>query len=128
MLPEPVEIDLHQRVLECLDAIVDPCSVAAGAPAGLVSMGLVGDLVIDVRPDGTHVAVKLFVTEPTCMMGAIFEATAMRELANLPGVSGVTVTIDRTKLWSEEDMAASYRRRLRVFRNAQAAHREVVRS
>ena len=124
MPPDDRHAALRETVLARLEAIVDPCSVAAGARAGLVSMGLVGDVAIETRDAGAHVDVTLFVTEPTCLMGAIFEAAAQNELAALPGVGSVAVRVDRTKLWSPEAMTPDYRRRLAAFRAAQAAHRE----
>jgi len=125
--PEEADEALRAAVLARLEAIVDPCSVAAGARAGLVSMGLVGDITIERRPEGAQLDVTLFVTEPTCIMGAIFEAAAQRDLAALPGVAGVTVRTDRTRLWTREAMSEDYRNRLKQFRTAQAAHREVFR-
>lgn len=114
--------DLEAAVLARLETIVDPCSVAAGAPAGLVSMGLVGGVSAEPREGGIHLEVTLRVTEPACLMGAIFEANARRELAALPGVASVEVRVDRTHLWSPDDMAAAYRRRLDDYRVAQSVH------
>lgn len=122
MPPEQTILDLKTTVLACLETIVDPCSVAAGARAGLVSMGLVGEVTVEQRDDGAHVGVTLRVTEPTCLMGAIFEANARREIAALPGVASAEVQVDRTHLWSPDEMAPDYRRRLAEFRAAQAAH------
>lgn len=124
MPPDDIHTALREAVLACLETIVDPCSVAAGARAGLISMGLVGDISIEAREAGAHLDVTLFVTEPTCLMGAIFEAAAQNELAALPGVGSVAVRVDRTRLWSSEAMAPDYRRRLAAFRAAQAARRE----
>jgi len=118
---------LRETVLARLETIADPCSVAAGARAGLVSMGLVGEVTIEARSAGAHVDVTLFVTEPTCLMGAIFEAAAERELAALPGVGSVAVRTDRAHLWTPDAMTPDYRRRLAQFRAAQAAHRETTR-
>lgn len=127
MPPEDSEAALRAAVLACLEGIVDPCSVAAGARAGLVSMGLVGEVSIEHGASGARLDVVLHVTEPTCLMGAIFETTAARELAALPGVEHVVVRLDRTHLWSPSDMSAAYRQRLDSFRAAQFAHQEDVR-
>ncbi len=63
---------LHEEIMQTLEAIVDPCSIASGAPAGLVSMGLVGDVTIRMTEREAEVDVVLFLTEPGCMMGAFF--------------------------------------------------------
>jgi metal-sulfur cluster biosynthetic enzyme len=127
MLSETEGAVLRQRVLSELESVVDPCSVTAGAPAGLVSMGLVGPLNIEQKGEGAHVDVTLFVTEPSCMMGAVFQATAEKKLRDLPGVSSVTVGIDRTHIWTPEELTPDYRRRLSERRARQRAHMEALR-
>ena len=114
-------LDLKAEVLACLESIVDPCSVAAGARAGLVSMGLVGDITIENRAAGRHVNVTLHVTEPSCLMGAIFQANALTAITALSGVGSAAVEIDRTHLWSPQEMSPEYRRRLADFRAAQSS-------
>ena len=128
MLYEEERAALRETVLARLETIVDPCSVAAGARAGLVSMGLVGEVTIEARAAGAHVGVTLFVTEPTCLMGAIFEAAAERELGALPGVGSVAVRTDRARLWTPDAMTPDYRRRLAQFRAAQAALRKTTKA
>jgi metal-sulfur cluster biosynthetic enzyme len=112
---------LKATVLACLEAIVDPCSVAAGARAGLVSMGLVGDIVIEHRESGSHVKVMLHVTEPSCLMGAIFQANALSAITTISGVASAAVEVDRTHLWSPKEMSPEYQRRLADFRAAQSS-------
>ena len=122
MPPEHGEQALRAAISACLEAIVDPCSVAAGAPAGLVSMGLVGEVTITPRTEGTHVGVTLYVTEPGCIVGALFQVTAQRELAALPGIESADVQIDHAHLWDPTQMTPAYQGRLAEFRACQAAH------
>ncbi len=122
MPPEPDHTALRSAISSRLEAIVDPCSAAAGAPAGLVSMGLVGDLTIEERPSGAHIDLTLLVTEPGCMMAAVFQATAEREIAALPGVASVEVRVDHSHIWDRDHMTPAYRGRLASFRANQAAH------
>jgi metal-sulfur cluster biosynthetic enzyme len=107
---------LEQTIWSRLEAIIDPCSRASGAPAGLVSMGLVGAVNVENQPDGAHVHVTLYITEPGCMMGALFQLTAERDLIELPGVSHVQVEIDYSHVWGPEQMTSEYRRRLAEIR------------
>ena len=109
-----------------LEAIVDPCSAASNVPAGLVSMGLVREVDVDEQPDGAHVRVTLCITEPGCMMGAIFQATAARELAELPGVAEVDVSVDYGHVWGPEDMTPEYRQRLAEVRTQRVAHMKAL--
>ena len=126
MPPDAADAALRHAVLSALESVVDPCSAAAGAPAGLVSMGLVGALRIERKADGAHVEVTLFLTEPGCMMGAVFQATAEKKLQDMPGVASVTVGIDHAHIWTPEQMTPDYRRRLAEYRARQRAHMETL--
>ena len=126
----PTESDiaaLRSAIRARLETIVDPCSAAAGAPAGLVSMGLVGDLIIEEGQAGAHIDLTLFITEPGCVMGAVFQQAAQRELASLPGVGSVEVRVDYAHVWDREQMTPAYRRRLTDLRSSQSAHMTALR-
>lgn len=100
-------------MLAALDDIVDPCSQAAGVPVGIVEMGLVTR--VEVRPvddGGVDVAVAIGVTDPTCWMGAVFVAEALRRLHDLGGVRQVDVGVDAELDWTESHMDATARDRL----------------
>lgn len=101
-----------------LDRIVDPCSAAAGAPAGLVEMGLVRELELTPGPDGARVRLRIAVTEPGCMMGAAFAAQAEERVGALAGIGEVRVEIDHDADWLPSDLAPSYRLRLAEVRAA----------
>lgn len=109
---------LEQAVWSRLEAIIDPCSRASGMPAGLVSMGLVGGVTVEAVPGGAIVRVKLYITEPGCMMGALFALTAQQDLRELPGVKDVAVEVDYEHVWGPEQMAPEYRQRLAAMREA----------
>ena len=116
MSPPPDTRSLERAVWSRLESIVDPCSRASGAPAGLVSMGLVGGVAIEEQPDGADIHVTLYITEPGCMMGALFQLTAEQDLADLPGVRNVKVEVDYSHVWGPEQMTPEYRRRLAEIR------------
>ena len=103
-------------ILKVLEGVIDPCSQAAGAPVGLVSMGLVRDVSVTGPPGAAIVNVELGITEPGCMMQGIFSAAAEREIRLLPGVADVGVRIDHAYVWDPDDMAAEYRVRLTMMR------------
>jgi metal-sulfur cluster biosynthetic enzyme len=105
-------------VMRELDSILDPCSMAAGAPAGIVTMGLVRELRLDRGTSGTVIRLKIGVTEPGCLMGAAFAEGARERLASLPGVQEVEVELDELLDWEPTDMAEEYRERLELLRGA----------
>lgn len=113
--------DVRASVMACLEGIVDPCSVASGVPAGLVSMGLVGPVAVEEGAAGAKVSVTLYITEPGCLMGSLFELTARRSLNELPGVAQAEVAMDYTHVWGPEQMAPAYREHLAQVRACRAA-------
>lgn len=107
---------LEARVRAALDEVRDPCSVAAGVPAGIVEMGLVRSLEVSEGQDGAEVRVAIGVTEPTCLMGPSFASGARERLAAVPGVATVHVELSHDLDWSPADMAPEYRVRLTEHR------------
>jgi metal-sulfur cluster biosynthetic enzyme len=101
-----------ETVREALNTIVDPCSVTAGAPAGLVDMGLVRSIQLHAG----HANVTIGVTEPMCLMGAIFLRDVRSILASLDGIDSFDVRFDHNLRWDESMMAPSYRIALQTKR------------
>lgn len=99
-------------IMAALEEVVDPCSIATGAPIGLVSMGLVKDVVLD---RGACV-VTLRTTSPLCMQAPMIMDAVERRLARLAGLTGVRCTIDHGVDWEPSMMAAAARDRLRAIR------------
>ena len=99
-----------------LNEIIDPCSIAAGAPAGLVEMGLVREVTVREAPDGAVVRVRIGLTEPGCMMGASFVVRARESLERLPGVGHVDVELEHDCDWTPRNLDSRYARRLNAAR------------
>jgi metal-sulfur cluster biosynthetic enzyme len=110
-------------VRAALDAVVDPCSVVAGAPAGLAEMGLLRALEISVQDGGTAIRLRIGVTEPGCLMGASFAAQARAQLERLEGVTHIEIELDHANDWMPSDMDPAYQGRLDTVR---AARREAL--
>jgi metal-sulfur cluster biosynthetic enzyme len=115
-VPVPTEADLRSL----LDEIVDPCSRAAGAPAGISEMGMIPSIAIDARDDGrVDIGVKLLVTHPFCMMSTIFINEIDQRLSAIETVATVRVELDTSDVWTPNLMSEDYRARL----DAQRARR-----
>jgi metal-sulfur cluster biosynthetic enzyme len=111
--------DLRESVRRALETIIDPCSQAMGAPAGLISLGLVRNVAVDDGANaGARVRVTLCITEPGCLMAALFQEMAQRELSRLPGVGEVDIVVDHGHIWDPQQMEPQYRRRLSQVRAA----------
>jgi metal-sulfur cluster biosynthetic enzyme len=104
------------QVRAVLNGIVDPCSAAAGAPAGLDDMGLVREVQVETGSEGTVVRVMLALTEPTCLMGIPFMATARERLEALPGVIRAEVSLASGFEWTPAELSPSYAARLERVR------------
>jgi metal-sulfur cluster biosynthetic enzyme len=93
-----------------------------GASAGLVSLGLVRAVQVEEQDGaGTRVEVTLCITEPGCLMAALFQQTAREQLRSLPGVDDVEVRVDHGYVWGPEQMDPEYRRRLISLRAERVA-------
>jgi metal-sulfur cluster biosynthetic enzyme len=99
-----------------LNEIADPCSVAIGARAGLVDMGLVRDLRIADGEGGASISLTIGATDPGCLMIYPFANEAQTRLAALPGVAEVSVTMDVSRDWVPADLSPAYRERLAALR------------
>lgn len=111
-------VPTEAEIRELLNTIVDPCSAAAGAPAGLNDMGLVRRVEVEHGSSGVTVRVSLGLTEPGCLMAFPFQQSARERLAALPGVTDIDVTLDPTLEWSEGDLSPAYAARLADVRRA----------
>jgi metal-sulfur cluster biosynthetic enzyme len=109
---------LRTRIEEQLNEIVDPCSAAAGAPAGLVDMGLIRSLDVADGEDGAEVKVVVRVTHPGCMMAPVFLAQVQGLVQELPEVATIDASLDTGFDWTERDMSPAYRERLQQVRTA----------
>ncbi|WP_162186154.1 metal-sulfur cluster assembly factor [Amycolatopsis jejuensis] len=106
-----------EQIRAHLDTIVDPCSVVAGAPAGLAEMGLVREVSVSQGPGGAAVRVRVGLTEPGCMMGATFVIRAREILDALPGVAHVDVELEHDCDWTPADLDSRYALRLEAVRD-----------
>jgi metal-sulfur cluster biosynthetic enzyme len=109
---------LHARITGLLNTVIDPCSAAAGAPAGLVDMGLIRELDVDDRAEGAAVTVVVRVTHPSCFMAPLFLAQVQNLLGELPEVAAVDASLDTGFDWTPADMSDGYRERLARHRAA----------
>ncbi len=108
-------------IRRALDVVVDPCSVQAGAPLGLLDLGLVAGW--ELGDDG-HLVVRLCLTSPGCTLFPQMIAAAEAELARIPEVRTAAVELDLATVWTEARMtedgrdALARRRRASVERFA----------
>jgi metal-sulfur cluster biosynthetic enzyme len=112
MLETNQNLDAQVRVV--LDSIKDPCSVATGCPLGLDEMGLVKQLQIELGV----VKVELRLTSPGCHFVSLLQQEAEERIGALAGVDAVEVKIVEDYSWSEADISAEGRHRLRWARQA----------
>ena len=83
------------RVWTTLNTIVDPCSRAVRAPAGIAEMGTGAPDRGASEPRGASIRVVIGVQTPGCLVGAAFVNDARPRLRELPGVAEVHVSMDQ---------------------------------
>lgn len=91
----------REDVLARLDRVVDPCSAATVEPMSLVRMGLIQDVTVS---DEGAVRVDLRLTSPGCFMIAFISTEATRLIAELPGVTSVSVFPDEGLDWTPDNI------------------------
>jgi len=79
------------QVEQALERVVDPCSIATGAPVPLRAMGLVKDVRLERQ---SHVVVELRLTSPFCFQVGLILERIDDVTAGLHGVSSVRVEVD----------------------------------
>jgi len=111
----PAEVAL---VRAALDEVLDPCSVGRGLDAGIVDMGLLVALEVDLdagSPAAGRVAIELRLTSPACTFQLYFDRTIRERLGRLDFVDPARVTIawsDRFD-WSDSEMSQQVIDRMR---------------
>lgn len=86
---------LDQRIAETLDRIHDPCSIAAGRPAGLMQMALVLGWQVERRT----LHVTFAVTFAGCTMAPHFTQAARAALLRFPEFDEVETRVDTDHVW-----------------------------
>ncbi|MFM2042420.1 MAG: hypothetical protein RLY86_996 [Pseudomonadota bacterium] len=89
-------------LIDVLNRIKDPCSIAAGRPVGLYDLGLVLGWEWTGPAGSAHLTLRFCVTFPGCMQAPHFTEAARRDLSALPGVAGVTTLVDTSALWTPD--------------------------
>ncbi len=110
-----------EAVRRAINEVIDPCSVAANRPMGIVEMGLVEDIVLE---DG-DLTVSLRLTSPSCMMVGVLTQHIRETSSQVAGVEHVAVKFDRGLDWSPDliqlEMVEARHRRLGLIADDGAA-------
>jgi metal-sulfur cluster biosynthetic enzyme len=101
-----------------LNQIIDPCSRVAGAPVGLVDMGLIRRLSVTPGVGTVDVHMVIGVTEYGCLLAPSFADEARKLLDALPGIGVIDIELDAEFDWEPQDMSVAYRRHLAERRAA----------
>ena len=115
--------EVEARACSLLAQVKDPCSIAAGVPAGLFEMGMVGKVCAVPGEAGATLSVSLILTHPGCAMAAVFLAEAHRCLGTIPGVSHVNVSLEAT-VWTPDRLAPAYASKLADLDKSGASTRD----
>jgi metal-sulfur cluster biosynthetic enzyme len=112
---------LKERVLEKVDAIQDPCSLAQAIPIGLSEMGLVSEVRISKPVDAEgrrNVELVLRVTAPGCMYVPFMDRSILAAVGELDEVAEVSTDWEPNADWTPDEIAAPARERIAESRAA----------
>jgi len=94
---EPLQ---EEQVWVQLRTVYDP-----EIPVNIVELGLIYDLQINNKKEGSYINVKMTLTAPGCGMGPAIAMDAEMKIRNIPGVKDVMVEIVWEPLWDREMMS-----------------------
>jgi metal-sulfur cluster biosynthetic enzyme len=103
---DTVQAAVIAQVMEQLNRVQDPCSVAASRPMGLVDMGLIDRL--DISTSG-EADVYLRLTSPACYLMTYLESAVIEKVSACAEVTAVRVHPDEGLDWSPSRIAAHVR-------------------
>jgi len=87
----------EEKIWELLKTIYDP-----EIPVNIVDLGLVYDLALEPKDDGTRKAlVKMTLTAPGCGMGPVLQNDAKTKIQALPGISEAEVVLVWDPPWHQ---------------------------
>lgn len=116
---------LRELILERIDSVQDPCSLAQAVPVGISEMGLVTDLRIsDPGPSGLRdVELVLRVTAPGCMYVPFMDRSIRVAVGELGEVGEVAIGWSATADWTPQDIAEPARKRIAEARERRVGRR-----
>src|ERR1700738_4430450 len=88
----------RERLLDALQEVAEPCSIAMRGPMNIVEMGLIGDLSIE----GGQVIVELVLTDPSCAHFRSLQSYIGDVLKTLDWVESVQVVHSTAILWTPD--------------------------
>ena len=100
----------EEQVWEQLRTVYDP-----EIPVNIVELGLVYDLKISNKKEGSHIHIKMTLTAAGCGMGPVIAQDAEMKIKNIAGVVDVLVEIVWEPLWDREMMTDEAKLQLGMF-------------
>jgi len=98
-----------ERIRDKLREIKDPCSVSAGRPVDIVSLGLIGRI----DDDAGDVSISLVLTEPVCWFSQKIVEAVETTVGQVEGVRSVEAFLDPEEIWDPDRMEPATRAALR---------------
>ena len=89
----------EEQIWEQLKTVYDP-----EIPVNIVELGLVYDLKINNKHDGSYIKIKMTLTAPGCGMGPVIAQDAEDKIKSIPGVKDVLIEIVWEPLWDRDMM------------------------
>ena len=94
------EIVHEDAVWDQLRMVYDP-----EIPVNIVELGLIYDLQIDKKKEGSYINIKMTLTAPGCGMGPVIAQDAEMKIKNIPGVYDVFVEVVWEPVWDRSMMS-----------------------
>lgn len=121
---------LRERILERIDSVQDPCSLAQAIPVGISEMGMVTDVRIsDPGPSGHRdVELVLRLTAPGCMYVPFMDRSIRATVSELSEVGEIAIEWSPDSDWSPADISEPARLRIAEARERRLRRRREARA
>jgi FeS assembly SUF system protein len=98
---------LEPRIVETLATVFDP-----EIPVNIYELGLIYDIIVDARH---AVGIRMTLTAPSCPSAQALPAEVKQKVAQIPGVTDVTVDVVWDPPWDRDRMSETAKLQLGMF-------------
>ena len=98
---------LEPRIVETLASVFDP-----EIPVNIYELGLIYDIIVDARQ---AVGIRMTLTAPSCPSAQALPAEVKHKVAQIPGVTDVTVDVVWDPPWDRDRMSEAAKLQLGLF-------------
>lgn len=107
--------EIKRQIVEAMDSVPDPCSMARGLNFGMAQMGMIRRVEVSPEGDGWSAVVQVRLTAPNCLYMGYFEKQTRIATADIPGLSVLHIKWDGNFDWTPDDLGDEAKVKLQIY-------------